>query len=164
MFGQYMYIHIYLYLNMNLETSIKQIRVKNEHHKLMLNIIYSASTLNGEQTRFFKKYDISPQQYNVLRILRGQHPNMASVGLLQERMLDPMSNASRLVEKLKLKKLLTRKVCKDDRRQVDILISPEGLKLLEEIDVESGYLENKFEKLSKQEAKQLNLLLDKLNE
>ncbi len=149
---------------MNLEESIKQTKFKSEFHKLTLNIMFTAGNINGEQTRFFKKYDISPQQYNVLRILRGQFPNPASVGLLQERMLDQMSNASRLVEKLKQKKLLTRKECKADRRQVDVIISGEGLKLLEEIDGLFDDFEKKHRTLNLDEAKELNRLLDKINE
>lgn len=148
---------------MNLETSIHQTKFSSEYHKLLLNIIYTASTINAEQTRFFKKYDISPQQFNVLRILKGQCPNPASVGLLQERMLDQMSNASRLVEKLKQKKLLSRKECKSDRRQVDIEITKDGLKLLEEISTVFDVIEKSFVNLSKEEAKTVNSLLDKMN-
>ena len=149
---------------MKLEEAIKQTKFKNEHHKLLLNVIYAAGVIHAQQTRFFKVYDISPQQYNVLRILRGQQPNPASVGLVQERMLDQMSNASRLIEKLKLKGLLTRRECKQDRRQVDIVISEKGLSLLEAIDKEFGGFENNLANLSVGESKTLNDLLDKLTE
>ena len=148
---------------MDLSTSIKQTKFRNEYHKMVLNIIYTAGSINAQQTRFLKQFGISPQQYNVLRILRGQKPVPASVGLLQERMLDQMSNASRLVEKLKLKKLLIRKECKADRRQVDILITDEGLKLLEVIDNEFDDFEKFMGILSIEEASELNKLLDKLN-
>jgi DNA-binding MarR family transcriptional regulator len=147
---------------MKLEEAIRQTKSKNEHHKVLLNLIYAAGVINAEQTRFFKSYDISPQQYNVLRILRGQYPNTASVGLVQERMLDQMSNASRLVEKLKLKKLLSRKECKLDRRQVDLVITENGLSLLAEIDKHSGEFEMKLAKLNDDEATVLNQLLDKI--
>ncbi len=149
---------------MKLEEAIKQSKFKNEHHKLLLNVIYAAGVVNAQQTRFFKVYDISPQQYNVLRILRGQHPNPASVGLVQERMLDQMSNASRLIEKLKLKNLLTRRECKLDRRQVDIVITEKGLSLLESIDKEFGDFENNLANLNVDEARMLNELLDKLTD
>ncbi len=148
---------------MILEQSIKQSKFRSEHHKMVLNIIYSANVIQVEQTRFFKQYDISPQQYNVLRILRGQYPKPVSIGLVQERMLDQMSNASRLVEKLKQKKLLTRRVCKEDRRQMDVCISEEGLKLLEVMDTRFGEVEKRVSVLSEEEATQLNQLLDKLN-
>ncbi len=158
-----MYIHVNLFLQMNLETSIKQTKFNSEHHKMMLNLIYTAGTINARQTRFFKNYDISPQQYNVLRILRGQYPKPASVCLLQERMLDQMSNASRLVEKLKQKKLVSRKECKADRRQVDIIITDEGLKLLKKIDLDYKDFDENIGPLTIDEARLLNELLDKLN-
>jgi DNA-binding MarR family transcriptional regulator len=125
-------------------------------------LVYTAGLVQAEQARFFKQYDLSPQQYNVLRILRGQHPNPVCVGLVQERMLDQMSNASRLIEKLKLKNLLTRKECKEDRRQVDVAITKDGLDLLSEIDKEFNKFEAYINCLDIQEANQLNALLDKL--
>lgn len=149
---------------MKLEESIKQSKFKSEHHKLMLNLIYTAGLINAQQTRFFKGYDLSPQQYNVLRILRGQHPNPASVGLVQDRMLDQMSNASRLIEKLKLKALIIRRECKEDRRQVDVIITEKGLKLLGEIDQAFGEFESNLGGMNTQDAATLNLLLDQLTE
>ena len=148
---------------MTLEDSIKQTKFRSEHHKMLLNIIYSAGIIQVEQERFFKQYDLSPQQYNVLRILRGQHPKPASIGLLQERMLDKMSNASRLVEKLKQKKLLTRDACENDRRQMDVCITPQGLELLASLDDKFSDVEQKLSVLSIEEAQNLNKLLDKLN-
>ncbi|MDZ4667722.1 MAG: MarR family transcriptional regulator [bacterium] len=149
---------------MRLEESIKQTTFKSEHHKMLLNLIYTAGMINAEQARFFKTYDLSPQQYNVLRILRGQYPNPASVGLVQERMLDQMSNASRLIEKLKLKKLLTRRACKNDRRQMDVVISEDGLKLLKLIDTKFEDFEQKLCCITPSEANELNRVLDKLAE
>ncbi|OYU97180.1 MAG: MarR family transcriptional regulator [Bacteroidetes bacterium B1(2017)] len=149
---------------MKLEDSIKQSRFKTEHHKLLLNLIYTAGLVSAQQARFFKAFDLSNQQYNVLRILRGQHPNPASVGLVQERMLDQMSNASRLIDKLKAKKLLTRRECKEDRRQMDVMITDEGLKLLERIDETFGTFENTLLGIDEKDAKVLNDLLDRLTE
>ncbi len=148
---------------MKLEEAIKQTKFNNMHHKVLLNLMYTAGLVHAEQTRFFKTFDLSPQQYNVLRILRGQHPNPASVGLVQERMLDQMSNASRLVEKLKQKKLLTRRECKEDRRQVDIAITEEGLLLLKEIDKVFTDFEYRLAKLSESDAETLNGLLDQIS-
>jgi DNA-binding MarR family transcriptional regulator len=147
---------------MILEKAIQQSKFKSAHHKVILNLVYTAGLVQAEQARFFKQYDLSPQQYNVLRILRGQHPNPVCVGLVQERMLDQMSNASRLIEKLKLKNLLTRKECKEDRRQVDVAITKDGLDLLSEIDKEFNKFEAYINCLDIQEANQLNALLDKL--
>jgi len=147
---------------MILEKAIQQSKFKSAHHKVILNLVYTAGLVQAEQARFFKQYDLSPQQYNVLRILRGQHPNPVCVGLVQERILDQMSNASRLIEKLKLKNLLTRKECKEDRRQVDVVITKDGLDLLSEIDKEFNKFEAYINCLDSQEANQLNALLDKL--
>lgn len=147
---------------MILEKAIQQTKFKNPNHKVILNLVYTAGLVQAEQARFFKQYDLSPQQYNVLRILRGQHPNPVCVGLVQERMLDQMSNASRLIEKLKLKNLLTRKECKEDRRQVDVAITKDGLDLLFEIDKEFDKFEAYINCLDAKEASELNALLDKL--
>ncbi len=147
---------------MKLEDAIKQTAFKTEEERLVINLVYTSGWLSAEQTRFFKRFGISSQQYNVLRILRGQFPKPASVGLIQERMLDKMSNASRLIEKLKQKKLVKRSECSKDRRQVDVLITEEGLKLLEEIDVLNNEMHSICDTLNQTEKRKLNELLDKL--
>jgi len=147
---------------MKLEEAIKQTAFKTEEERLVINLVYTSGWLSSEQNRFFKRFGISSQQYNVLRILRGQFPNPASVGLIQERMLDKMSNASRLIEKLKQKKLVKRSECSKDRRQVDVLITDDGLKLLEEIDKLNGEMHSICNTLNQTEKKKLNELLDKL--
>jgi len=148
---------------LKLSDSIKQTSFKSELNKALLNIIYTASNINAIQSRFFKSFDISPQQYNVLRILRGQHPVAANMGLVQERMLDQNSNASRLVDKLFQKKLVKRTACKTDRRQVDIFITQTGLNMLRKIDKLLVEMESSMMQLTEAEFKQLNNLLDKLN-
>jgi DNA-binding MarR family transcriptional regulator len=147
---------------MKLEEAIKQTAFKTEEERLVINLVYTSGWLSSEQNRFFKRFGISSQQYNVLRILRGQFPNPASVGLIQERMLDKMSNASRLIEKLKQKKLVKRSECSKDRRQVDVLITDDGLKLLEDIDKLNGEMHSICNTLNQTEKKKLNELLDKL--
>ena len=149
---------------MELEKEIKQKKFNSEYHKLAVNIMFTNSWLNSKQIKLFKPYGISGQQFNILRILRGQYPNPASVGLLQERMIDKMSNASRLVDKLKLKKLVERKECKEDRRQVDIIITEKGLELLKTMDKIMETAENDFKTISLSEAKELNRILDKLRD
>lgn len=148
---------------MILTEAIKQFKFESSLNKAILNLIYTASQIEVEQRRFFKPFDISPQQYNVLRILRGQYPNAVTLGVIQERMLDQNSNASRLVEKLKLKLLVERNSCIDDRRQVDIKITEKGLELLEAIGKNFKEMENKFSGLNQNEFEQLNILLDKFN-
>jgi len=147
---------------MQLEEEIKQKKFADIHEKALVNIIYTSSWLNNLMTGFLKPYQVTPQQYNILRILRGQHPQPASVNLLIDRMLDKMSNASRLVDKLVVKELVIRSVCEKDRRQVDVKISDSGLRLLETID---GNLQKVFDnvrKISHEEAETVNKLLDKM--
>jgi DNA-binding MarR family transcriptional regulator len=150
---------------MELEKELKQNKkFKTEYQKLTVNIMFTSSWLNNSQSKLFKPFGISPQQYNILRILRGQLPNPASVSLLQDRMIDKMSNASRLVDKLKLKKLVERKECKADRRQVDIIITEKGLELLETISKDLDIAEDSFKSITVSEAKELNRILDKLRD
>ena len=147
---------------MELGKEIKQSNFKNEYQKAMLNVMYTGNWVNAEHARFFKKYGLSPQQYNILRILKGQHPLPASVNLLIDRMLDKMSNASRLVEKLRQKKLVRRTTSEADRRQVDVIITEEGFSLLNQIDKDFDILEDSFRKLDEKELIFLNKILDKV--
>lgn len=147
---------------MELEKEINQKKFRNETHKLGVNIIYTFNWLNNIQSEFFKSSGITSQQFNVLRILRGQNPNPASVKLIRERMLDKMSDASRIVEKLRLKSYVDRVISTTDRRECKVYITQKGLDLLAEIDKENEKQDNVFSNLSKEEINQLNILLDKL--
>lgn len=147
---------------MKLEEEIKQKEFKNEFQKLAVNIIYTNGWLTNLHSKTFSKFDITGTQFNILRILRGQHPNPASVNLLQERMLDNKCDASRLVERLRVKGLVVRKISKDDRRRADVVISDAGLNLLKEIDKVEKEFNIAFQHISKNEAKTLNGLLDKM--
>ncbi|MBC8172536.1 MAG: MarR family transcriptional regulator [Chitinophagales bacterium] len=147
---------------MRLEDEIKQYKFEDEYHKLTLNILFTSGWIEMKHIQFFKQYKLSPQQYNVLRILRGQFPKPASVNVLMERMLDRTSNASRLVDKLCEKKLTEKKINNNDRRHVDVVITKEGLNLLEKIDGTFLTIQDAFRKISTSEATTLNELLDKL--
>lgn len=147
---------------MKLEEEIKQAKFRNEHHKLVVNIIFTANWLITHHNKNLKEFDLSPEQFNILRILRGQHPKPATVNLLIERMLNKMSNASRLVEKLRKKGFVERKTCKDDRRACDVLITNKGLDLLSQLDRVEKEWNAVVAHLPKPEAKNLNALLDKL--
>ncbi|MDZ7897400.1 MAG: MarR family transcriptional regulator [Arcicella sp.] len=147
---------------MSIETDIKQNNFKSPHMKAVVNILYTNSWLQSVQMEIFKPYDLTIQQYNVLRILRGQYPNPITVIAIIERMMDKMSNASRLVDKLLLKGLAIRKECPNDRRAVDVKITQKGLDLLEELDVLQTNWENSLTGLSEEEALQLSDLLDKI--
>lgn len=148
---------------MKLEEEIKQKKFKDEYQKLMLNIIFTGNWLNSMSIKAFKPYGVSPQQYNVLRILRGQHPNVITVNQISERMLDKNSNASRLIDKLVLKKLVERNICEKDRRQMDIGITDAGLKLLDRMEKEVHTIDFDFnKKVSKKDAALINNILDEL--
>ena len=147
---------------MLLEDEIKQTKFRNEIHKLAVNILYTHGWLISKHAEIFKSFDVTIAQYNILRILRGQYPNPVPISLLKERMLDKMSDASRLVERLRTKELLNRKICSEDRRRVNVLITQKGLDLLAELDEFDVQFESNFNNITKTEAKEMNLLLDKL--
>ena len=150
---------------MSLETDIKQSKFNTDLEKLIINILYTSNWLNLVHHSFFKQFSLSAQQYNILRILRGQYPKPATINLLIDRMLDKMSNASRLVEKLKQKDFVERKQNSIDRRAVDVIITKKGLAILEKIDplLKSAVFSN-IANISEAEAKQVNDILDKLRE
>lgn len=149
-------------LYMEIEKEIKQKKFQNEFVKAEINILFTAGWISNQSNKFFRDFGISMQQYNVLRILRGQYPNAVMLSQITERMIDKMSNATRLVEKLRLKMLVTRELNADNRRQVDIVITEDGLRLLIEIDKEIEKATIKRIHLDENEAKLLNSLLDKL--
>lgn len=148
----------------SLEQEIQQKKFKSPYQKGMINLIYTTNLIQSAQNQIFKRYGITQPQYNVLRILRGQYPKPATVSLLIERMLDKTSNASRIVERLRKKELVSRVRKKDDRRVVDVTITDSGLDLLKEIDGIEVELACGFMALSDEEVDQLNGLLDKLRE
>jgi DNA-binding MarR family transcriptional regulator len=147
---------------MELETEITQYNFRNVYHKAAVNLIYTFNWLYGLQSEIFKPFNITTQQLNILRILRGQYPKPATIKLLKERMLDKMSDASRIVEKLRIKGLVERQICIRDRRTVDVLISANGLNLLSKLDEKNKELDKILSHLSDEELKALNRLLDKL--
>ena len=147
---------------MRIEEEIKQKTFKNEYHKLTVNLMYTGSWLGVKNHLHLKPFDLTVQQYNILRILRGQYPQPATVTLLIDRMLDKLSNASRLVEKLRKKGMVERCVCEKDRRAVDVKITKNGLDLLKKVEKLDQEWEQIFYTLTKPEAQKLNELLDKL--
>lgn len=147
---------------MKIGDAIKQKEFKSEFQKLFINIIYTANWLNNESIKTLKPFGISPQQYNVLRILKGQHPNAITVNNIIDRMLDKSSNASRLVDKLKQKGLVERDVCNNDRRQVDIKITIKGIAIVDEILKKMDSFNNIKNAITIEEAEKMNTILDKL--
>ena len=147
---------------MRIEDEIKQPIFRSEHQKAHINLIYTAGWLQLRQATAFKCFGLTLPQFNILRILRGQHPLPATVALLIERMLDKTSNASRIVDRLEEKKLVTRTVCPANRRAVDIRITPAGLALLDQIDAAGVDQVSGLAQLAETELRQLNQLLDKI--
>jgi DNA-binding MarR family transcriptional regulator len=147
---------------MSLEDDIQQKAFRNEYQKAILNIIYTHNYLVGMMTDVFKQFDITRQQYNVLRILRGQYPDPASINLIKDRMLEKMSDTSRIVERLRLKGLVQRQDGKSDKRSAEVTITLEGLDLLKKMQGPVDELESVLTSLSIDEARELNTLLDKL--
>jgi DNA-binding MarR family transcriptional regulator len=147
---------------MSIETDIKQKKFRSPYQRLTVNLIYTSNWLMYQQQEIMREFGITPQQYNVLRILRGQYPKPIRVNAIAERMLDKTSNASRLVDKLLSKQLLDRNSCPSDRRAVDVVITEKGLELLASLDPVMLELEERLHNLSPEEVSQLSDLLDRL--
>ena len=134
----------------------------DDSKKIILNIIYTQNVITDKFNEIIKPYDLSGEQYNVLRILRGQKGSPANMSIIQERMLSKNSNTTRLIDKLLLKELVTRAVCPNNRRKIEILITNKGLELLKILDPKVAENENQFaENLSNDEKIKLNALLEK---
>ncbi|MCE1164374.1 MAG: MarR family transcriptional regulator [Bacteroidetes bacterium] len=144
-----------------LEDEIKQKSFRNPYQKLIVNLLYTGGWMSLIQSGHLKPFGLSLPQYNVMRILRGQYPNPCSINLIIDRMLDKASNASRIVDKLVIKKLAERNTCEKDRRAVDVVITKKGLDLLAEIDRKQDHWEEQFHGITEKQADKLNELLDK---
>ena len=151
---------------MSIETDIKQnAPFRTPYQRVMVNLMYTSNWITSNQTHLLKPSGLTPQQYNVLRILRGRYPDPVKVSDIIERMLDKMSNASRLVDKLVLKKLVLRTECPSDRRAVDVVITEKGMEVLSKLDVSlDEWSDNQRKKLTEEEAIHLSHLLDRLRD
>jgi DNA-binding MarR family transcriptional regulator len=150
---------------MSIETDIKQKKFRNAYQKLVINLTYTSNWLGYKQLDLFKEYDITSQQFNVLRILRGQQSNAIKVSDIAERMLDKNSNTSRLIDKLLAKNLAKRTSCPSDRRAVDVIITKEGLDLLSRLDPVLEEMEKGMScAITEEEAELMSKLLDKMRE
>lgn len=146
---------------MTIEEEIKQSKFRNVQQKAILNILFTSNWIQNKQKEFFEPFGITGQQYNILRILRGQHPNLISGAEIKSRMLDKNSDVSRLLDRLIGKNLVSKSQCPNDKRASDILITESGLSLLEKLDSSINNLDTKLNSLSAEEANQLSTLLDK---
>ncbi|MDX1477081.1 MAG: MarR family transcriptional regulator [Saprospiraceae bacterium] len=146
-----------------IEEAIQQAKFNSASSKAGINLLYTASWLSTAMARVLKPFGISWQQFNIMRILRGQKGKPASLKLISERMIDKMSNTSRLVDKLVAKGLVLRETCPNDRRQVDILMTPAGHEVLTAAsEAMEANVQNMFGHLDTSELNKLNELLDKL--
>lgn len=148
---------------MKIEQEIKQGSFDSEQERLMINIMYTANQFTLRGNRDLKPFDLTTQQFNALRILRGQKGCPLSVKEMEGRMLDRSSNISRLVDKLLKKSLIDRLVCEEDRRRVDLSITAKGMDLLAQIDEVHKEMKSALkEVLTEEEALMANSILDKL--
>lgn len=142
-----------------IEDEIRQQNFSDPQQKVVINLIFTANWLQARQQEFFKTFGITGTQYNILRILRGQFPDSISGTEIKSRMLDRNSDVSRLLDRLATKKLITKKTCPNDKRASDVLITPAGMTLLEQISRDETH--NKILSLSDEDATVLSDLLDK---
>jgi DNA-binding MarR family transcriptional regulator len=149
---------------MKIENEIQQTSFANVWIKATINLLFTNNWVEERLKELVEPYGITLQQFNVLRILRGQYPQKVSTCVIRERMIDRMSDSSRIVDRLNQKGLVQKSPCKSDRRLVDVVISDAGLEILAEIDNYPPIVNGVFQNLSAEEAELLNTLLDKIRE
>jgi MarR family 2-MHQ and catechol resistance regulon transcriptional repressor len=149
---------------MALENEINQSSFRSEDQKAIVNIIFTYHWVTEQVKSILADEDITMQQYNILRILRGSHPVPLSTLTIRERMLDKMSDTSRIVDRMLRKGLVIKRICSNDKRLVDVNLTEEGLIMLRRLDERMDAMDKISSNLSQEELKKLNELLDKLRE
>ncbi len=147
---------------MGIQEEIKQSSFRSSYQKAFLNILYTNNWLDGKVREMLKEHELTKQQFNVLRILRGSHPEPLSTLQIRERMLDKMSDSSRIVDRLLAKGYVAKNTCPNDKRLVDVVITQKGLGLLAEVDKKEDVIDQSMNNLTEEEANLLSTLLDKL--
>ncbi len=147
---------------MSIDKDIQQSKFRNAYQKAAINLIYTVGWLRDKTKCIFEEEDITPQQFNILRILRGSFPQPLSTLQIRERMLEKMSDTSRIVDRLIAKGLVKKVTCKTDRRLVDVIITDKGKKLLEKLDLKENDMDGALGNLSENDANILSDLLDKI--
>lgn len=147
---------------MGIEQDIHQQTFRNTKQKAMVNLLYTYGWTIEQIKNFLAQEDITHQQYNILRILRGAHPQPLSTLQIRERMLDKMSDTSRIVDRLIVKDLVKKTTCPKDKRLVDVVITEKGQQLLKKLDEQSDKMDSVLDSLTEEEAEALSGLLDKL--
>lgn len=149
---------------MGIEKDIQQAKFRNAHQKAAVNLIYTLSWMKDKIKCIIEVEDITSQQFNILRILRGSFPQPLSTLQIRERMLEKMSDTSRIVDRLIAKGLVKKVICKNDRRLVDVIITDKGKKLLERLDSRQDEIDGILGNLSEKDANILSDLLDKIRD
>lgn len=147
---------------MGIEKEIHQQAFRNNRQKAIINLLYSYGWVIEKIKNILAKEDITHQQYNILRILRGAHPQPLSTLQIRERMLDKMSDTSRIVDRLIVKDLVKKSTCPKDKRLVDVLITEKGQELLQKLDARSEDMDQILDGITEEEAETLSCLLDKM--
>jgi DNA-binding MarR family transcriptional regulator len=148
---------------MQIEKAIKQSKFNDVYQKLVVNMLFTSNWLRDGQNSLLKQYDILPQHYNVLRILKGKYPDPSSPGDIKEVMIDKGNDVTRLLDKLVHKGLVKRNLCEENRRKMDVYITEEGLKLLKDIEKPlQNFLTDIKQRITEQEAESMSSLLDKM--
>jgi DNA-binding MarR family transcriptional regulator len=145
---------------MKIEEEIIQPKFRSYHQKAVINLIFTSNWIGNLQQQYLKPFGITSQQFNILRILKGQHPKSISASAIKMRMMDKNSDVSRLLDRLEAKELIERKICPSDKRAADVVITEKGLDLLTQIDREQKAFDTVLA-LTEDEAQQLSDLLDK---
>jgi len=147
---------------MGIDTDIQQNKFLNNYQRASVNILFTYGWMMEKIKEILEPADITPQQFNILRILRGSHPKPLSTLQIRERMLDKMSDTSRIVDRMIAKGLVNKAISRKDRRLVDIIISPKGLKLIRKLDSRQRELDEILKNISAKEAATLSKILDKV--
>lgn len=148
---------------MNIEAEIKSTVPLEITKKVILNIVFTRNMVNDNFIEVLKPFDLSSEQYNVLRILRGQKGKAVNMCDIQERMLTKSSNTTRLIDKLIAKEMVERNICQKNRRKMEVIVTQKGIDVLAKLDpLVNDYEANITHKLTKEELETLNILLEKL--
>jgi DNA-binding MarR family transcriptional regulator len=146
---------------MGIEKDIQQTSFRNEYQKMGINLLYTANWLNENIGKFLLQEDITQQQYNILRILRGSDGPLSTLQI-RERMLDKMSDTSRIVDRLIIKELVAKTTCPSDKRLVDIILTEKGLVLVNKLDQYNDQIDAILKGVTESEAQTMNEILDKI--
>jgi DNA-binding MarR family transcriptional regulator len=146
---------------MGIEQDIQQPNFRNEFQKMGINLLFTANWLNEQIGKMLSEEGVTQQQYNILRILRGSAIPLSTLKI-RERMLDKMSDTSRIVDRLIAKELVVKNTCEKDKRLVDITLSPKGLDLVDQLDRYNERIDALLKGINESEAQMMNQILDKI--